>query len=337
MNKKFHVVSLFAGVGGVCQGFKNANMNVIWANEIDKMACVTYMQNHEDTVIINKDINDVLTQDIPDSDILTAGFPCQSFSIAGYRKGFEDERGNLFFSILRILREKDNKPRVIFLENVKNLMTHDKGNTFKVICNELEKLGYLLHVKILNSCDYGNVPQNRERIFIIGFLDKQAYECFEFPRKIKLDKNINDIKEKNVNNKYYYTESSKYYEELIKNMTNKSSIYQIRRVYIRENKSNLCPTLTANMGTGGHNVPLLMDDKGIRKLTPKECFNLQGFPHSFKLPEISDCHLYKQVGNAVTVTLIERIAKNIIKALCIRSNAKETISNKTLVVQNSLF
>jgi len=308
-----NVVSLFAGIGGVCQGFKNARMNIIWANEIDKMACLTYATNHPDVRLINDDINNVKTANIPNCDVLTAGFPCQAFSIAGYRKGFDDERGNLFFSILRILQEKTQKPSVIFLENVKNLLTHGNGNTFKIICNELNKLGYLLHFKILNSCDYGNVPQNRERIFIVGFLNINAYNKFKFPEIINLTKSIKDIKEKDIKDKYYYTEKSKYYFELKKNIINQNSIYQIRRVYVRENKSNLCPTLTANMGTGGHNVPLILDDKGIRKLTPKECFNLQGFPSNFILPEISDCHLYKQAGNSVTVSVIERIAKNIAK------------------------
>lgn len=311
--KMLNVVSLFAGIGGVCQGFKNARMNIIWANEIDKMACLTYATNHPNVRLINDDINNVKTANIPNCDVLTAGFPCQAFSIAGYRKGFDDERGNLFFSILRILQEKTQKPSVIFLENVKNLLTHGNGNTFKIICNELNKLGYLLHFKILNSCDYGNVPQNRERIFIVGFLNINAYNKFKFPEIINLTKSIKDIKEKDIKDKYYYTEKSKYYFELKKNIINQNSIYQIRRVYVRENKSNLCPTLTANMGTGGHNVPLILDDKGIRKLTPKECFNLQGFPSNFILPEISDCHLYKQAGNSVTVSVIERIAKNIAK------------------------
>lgn len=313
-NKKMlNVVSLFAGIGGICQGLKNAGMNIIWANEIDKMSCLTYAANHPNISLINDDINNIKTANIPNCDVLTAGFPCQAFSIAGYRKGFDDERGNLFFSILRILQEKTQKPSIIFLENVKNLLTHDNGNTFKIICSELNKLGYLLHFKILNSCDYGNVPQNRERIFIIGFLDISAYNNFKFPEIINLTKSIKDIKEDVIKDKYYYTEKSKYYLELKKNIINQNSIYQIRRVYVRENKSNLCPTLTANMGTGGHNVPLILDDKGIRKLTPRECFNLQGFPSDFILPEISDCHLYKQAGNSVTVSVIERIAKNIAK------------------------
>ena len=311
-NKKMlNVVSLFAGIGGICQGLKNAGMNIIWANEIDKMACLTYTANHPNISLINDDINNIKTTNIPNCDVLTAGFPCQAFSIAGYRKGFDDERGNLFFSILRILQEKTQKPSVIFLENVKNLLTHDNGKTFKIICSELNKLGYLLHFKILNSCDYGDVPQNRERIFIIGFLGISAYNNFKFPEIINLTKSIKDIKEDAIKDKYYYTEKSKYYLELKKNIINQNSIYQIRRVYVRKNKSNLCPTLTANMGTGGHNVPLILDDKGIRKLTPKECFNLQGFPSDFILPEISDCHLYKQAGNSVTVSVIERIAKNI--------------------------
>lgn len=310
------VISLFAGVGGICQGFKNAGFDVVWANEIDKHACVTYRANHKDTILIHDDINNIPISDIPDCDVLTAGFPCQAFSIAGYRKGFNDERGNLFFSILKILLEKKNKPKVIFLENVKNLVSHDNGKTFEVIRNELSKLGYLLHFKVLNTYEYGNIPQNRERIFIIGFLEATSFNRFKFPEKTELTLSISSmLEDMKVDKKYYYGHNSPYYDNLIETVTKDNTLYQIRRIYIRENKSNLCPTLTANMGTGGHNVPLVKDKFGIRKLTPRECFNFQGFDKKFILPNIANAHLYKQAGNSVSVSVVERIAQNIMTSL----------------------
>ncbi|MEG1009764.1 MAG: DNA (cytosine-5-)-methyltransferase, partial [Clostridia bacterium] len=175
---------------------------------------------------------------------------CQPFSIAGFQKGFKDESsGNMFFEVLRFI--KDLKPRAFLLENVKNLLSHDNGHTIKIIEEHLKKEGYFFKYKVLNSCEYGNIPQNRERIYIVGFKYIEDYNLFDFPNALKLDKSILDIiniKEK-VNEKYYYTKN-KCYEELKKNILNSDTIYQWRRVYVRENKSKLCPTLTANMGTG---------------------------------------------------------------------------------------
>lgn len=307
----FTVGGLFGGIGGIELGFKKAGFNVLWANEIDKNAAITYKANHSHTLFL-KDLKDLKTSDVDKIDILTGGFPCQAFSIAGYRKGFKDDRGNIFFEILRFI--DDLKPKVIFLENVKNLQTHDNGNTFKVIENELKKRGYLLKYKVLNSSEYANIPQNRERIYIVGFLDKTHYEKFEFPKSIKLTKKIEDFIDSEAEEIFYYT-NSKYYKQLKLEMKNKHTIYQWRRVYVRENKSNLCPTLTANMGTGGHNVPLIIDEKDIRKLTPRECARFQGYDEDFILPNIANSHLYKQIGNSVTVSVIELIANNIKKAI----------------------
>lgn len=315
MKNGFKVASLFAGIGGICYGFKQAGAQIVWANEIDRDACKTYRHNFGGNYLVEGDIKEVDPNSIPDIDILNGGFPCQAFSVAGYRKGFEDERGNLFFEITRILEAK--KPKAILLENVKNLEGHDHGNTFKVIKSELERLGYHVRKAVLNTMEYGNVPQNRERIYIVGFLSKEAYDKFTYPEPIPLTKNIHDIidvTEKKPLGLYY--EKSKYYPELVKTMTKKDTVYQWRRVYCRENKSNVCPTLTANMGTGGHNVPLILDDYGIRKLTPEECVGFQGFPNEFSFPsDISNASKYKQAGNSVSVPVIKRIAENMIKAM----------------------
>jgi DNA (cytosine-5)-methyltransferase 1 len=157
--------------------------------------------------------------------------------------------------------------------------------------------------------DYGNLPQNRERIYIVGFSDYDQFMTFKFPDKVKLTKNISDcLEDREVESKYYYDDKPMF-DILKKEIVHRDTIYQWRRKYVRENKSKVCPTLTANMGTGGHNVPLILDKKSIRKLTQRECANFQGFPEDYKIPELADSHLYKQFGNSVSIPVIERIAK----------------------------
>lgn len=312
---KYTVASFFAGIGGICLGFKNAGANIIWANEIDKNACTTYRHYFGDKYLIEDDIKNIDGNSIPNVDIITGGFPCQAFSVAGYRKGFNDERGNLFFELMRFIETKD--PRVVFLENVKNLKNHDNGRTYETIKSTLVQNGYYVKEDVFNTMEYGNLPQNRERIYIIAFKNKKDYINFIFPDKIPLTNTIKDIIDfdDRKDDCYYYTKT-KYYDELSREMKNQNTVYQWRRHYVRENKSNVCPTLTANMGTGGHNVPLIKDNYDIRKLTPEECISLQGFPKDFSFPNlISKASCYKQAGNSVSVPVIERIAKNIIKAM----------------------
>lgn len=312
--------SFFAGVGGIDKGFESVGFKTIYANEMDKHASITYANNFKN---VHLDVCDIKSlnerKDIPNFDIMLGGFPCQAFSVAGYRQGFEDEkgRGNLFFELLRIIKAK--KPKVIFLENVKNLVGHDNGNTFDVINKCLEQEGYHVKTMVLNASQYGNVPQTRERIYIVCFKDKKHYQRFDFPKPVRLEKTLKDVINFDVkqDNKFYYTSACKFYDTLVENIVKSDTCYQWRRVYVRENKSNLCPTLTANMGTGGHNVPIIRTHSGdIRKLTPRECFNLQGFPDDFILPkELSNAALYKQAGNSVAVTVIERLAQNIMDAI----------------------
>lgn len=308
------VAGFFSGVGGIELGFKQAGFEIIYANEQNEKAAKTYQYNFDLSVDI-RDIRDVKASEIPDFDILVGGFPCQAFSVAGKRQGFDDEkgRGNLFFELERIFKEK--KPSVIFLENVKNLVGHDNGNTFRIILEHLKNAGYYIKYQVLNAMQYGNLPQNRERIYIVAFKDILKFEKFNFPEPIMLTKKISDIIDfsEKTEEKYYYTpEKFKQYDLLKETMTDPKTLYQWRRKYVRANKSNVCPTLTANMGTGGHNVPLAITKYGFRKLTPKECFLFQGFPKNYKLPNIANGHLYKQAGNSVSVSVIKRIADNII-------------------------
>jgi DNA (cytosine-5)-methyltransferase 1 len=363
--KVFNVASLFAGVGGIDLGFdmsavKGKKYNLIIANEFDQYACATYRHNFKHT-LIEDDITKIFPSnlDLPSDDpkyeelrkimiqrpidILAGGFPCQAFSIAGDAKGFDDHRGNLFLNIVEYIKTLDKlygKPRILFLENVKNLKSHDKGRTFRIIKETIEDLGYMIKSDVLNTMDFTDIPQNRERIFIIGFLHREDYDNFTFFKNkgdFKLTKTVDErlainraILEPKVDEKYYYTKDKypKYFQDsriaLDNEITERNQFYQLRRgLYVRKNKSNVCPTLTANMGMGGHNVPLILNTVGIRKLTPTETFKLQGFPigKGYSLPStlnnkpIADSRFYKQAGNAVTVPLIKLLATEILKIL----------------------
>jgi DNA (cytosine-5)-methyltransferase 1 len=310
----FKTVDLFAGIGGIRIGFERAGFKTVFANDFDEPCKKTYDLNFKDSKLVVEDIRKIEIEDLPEFDFLLGGFPCQAFSIAGYQKGFKDDkgRGNLFFDIARILEAR--KPAGFLLENVKNLRGHDGGKTFKVIQETLEKLGYHIKYKILNSMEYGNIPQNRERIYIVGFKNASYIEKFKFPEPKNLTIKITDLLEKNVPEKYYYN-GKPLYERLKKGVKEEGKVYQWRRQYVRENKKGVCPTLTANMGMGGHNVPIIKDKKGIRKLTPLECARIQGFPSDFKLPALADSALYKQLGNSVSVPVIEAVAKQMMKAM----------------------
>jgi DNA (cytosine-5)-methyltransferase 1 len=238
---------------------------------------------------------------------------CQPFSIAGEQKGFEDERSNTFWKLIKIIDH--HKPDVVIFENVKNLQSHDEGKTFKTIIGEIEKIKYNYKYKVLNTCVHSPIPQNRERIYIICFKNKEHCDKFSFQEPSENKLQIKDMFEENIPEKYYYTNSSVIWPKLVNDVINKNVIYQYRRYYVRENKSDVCPTLTANMGSGGHNVGIIKDDKGIRKLTPKECFNFQGFPNNYKIPKLSDSALYKLAGNAVSYPIVETIAIKIIEIL----------------------
>lgn len=314
------VASFFTGVGGIDLGFESQGFRTIYANEFDEKARETFALNFPHVQLDERDIREVSASEVPSTDIIVGGFPCQAFSIEGYRQGFHDEkgRGTLFFELARIIEEK--QPRAIFLENVKNLVRHDKGNTLRVILKTLEDLGYYVTYQVMNAAEYGNIPQGRERIYIVGFKDKSVSEYFQFPDKVELTKSVFDVIDfkTQVEEQYYYREDKPYYPLLRDNIVSIGSIYEYRRGNtIRENKSGVVPTLLASMGTGGNNVPIILTESGeIRKMTPRECFNTQGFPRSYKFPEkMAISHLYKQAGNSVVVPVVSRIAKQIKLAL----------------------
>lgn len=329
MTKQFTVGGLFSGVGGIEKGFINQGFKVLWSNDIDEPSSKTFKLNFDHRHIL-QDVHTLQGKDLEPVDVLVGGFPCQAFSVAGYRKGFDDHRGNLFFEITRIVNELKQRPKVLFLENVKNFYTHDHGRTFATVHKELEKNEYCVFKAVLNTSSITKVPQNRERTFIICFdeghsalLDPEQVMSHTFnqifpPSETNSNKSVRDfLEKKEVDEKFFYGPEKYMYKELKEAIKSKDTVYQWRRQYVRENKSNMCPTLTANMGTGGHNVPLILSDDGrYRKLTPRECFNLQGFPKSYKLPkDITNSQLYKQAGNSVTVSIIEVLAGLVKEAL----------------------
>jgi DNA (cytosine-5)-methyltransferase 1 len=315
MEKKLTIAGLFAGVGGIERGFKGAGFTPVLSNEIDKSASITFRSNNSH-LLIEGDIHDLSHKEFPQGlTVLAGGFPCQPFSVAGYRKGFQDDRGNVFWQIHRIYNKV--KPEVVFLENVKNLKNHDNGKTYNVIEEALRDSGYHVRSSVLNAKDYSQVPQNRERIYILAFKSKVAAENFEFPKKLEKSSSIEGFLDfdTRVDEKFYYTSKTPFYSELKKQVTEVGRIYQWRRQYVRENKSGVSPTLTANMGMGGHNVPIILTTHGIRKLTPNECFRLMGF-EKFNLPEgMTQSQLYKQAGNSVVVPVIKRLAQQIKKVI----------------------
>jgi DNA (cytosine-5)-methyltransferase 1 len=311
---KLTMIDLFAGTGAFTKAFENTgHVECVFANDMVKWSKEIYDANFNHKLTLG-DLNDIKVDAIPKHDILTGGFPCQPFSIAGKQEGFHDERSNVFWKILAIIDY--HKPSCVILENVKNLVSHDNGKTFETIKKNLLERDYHIQFKVLNTSEITGIPQNRERIYIVCIKSKAVFDQFtlDFPKIEKAS--VSSLLEPDVKDKYYYTDKSSTWDLVKTNVVKKNTVYQYRRVYVRENKSSECPTLTANMGSGGHNVPLVLDDKGIRKLTPRECFYFQGFPSSYQLPNnLSDANLYKLAGNAVSVPVVELIAKRLIPLL----------------------
>ena len=305
------VCSLFSGIGGIDLGFIQAGFEVVWANEFDRDAVRTYKHNFGMEHIYEKDIRNVRIEDIPDFDVLVAGFPCQPFSILGKQRGFDDPRGQLFFEIARIVKEK--RPQVVFLENVANLLEHDDGKTFLAVYNALVPYGYTLKYRVIDAIDYGNIPQHRTRIFIVAFLDNDRCERFTFPDKIRRTVKLNDVLYKHYkhDDSYYLTEKDPLYILANQYAKDDTALYQYREANKCYTIHRVCPTLVASMGVHPELIPIVRDEYGIRKITPYECLALQGFPKEYRSPKISMASAYKQCGNTVCVPVVRRIAERI--------------------------
>lgn len=304
---KYTVVSLFSGAGGLDLGFHNAGFEIIWANDFDKYAVQTYRENFDNEIIYD-DINNIDFEGIPDADVIIGGFPCQPFSMMGSELGFDDVRGTVFFTVADLIKKKIDKgakPKVVVLENVRRLLTHDGGNTFKVIKHIMEKeLGYKVFYKVLNSSDFG-VPQTRNRIFIVCF-DNQDVE-FTFPETIDLNCTMHDMLEENVDDKYFL--SDKILKTILSNGTGK---YNAKSEIDLKIARPLCSTMHKMHRACQDNY---VTDRGrVRRLTPREAARLQGFPDDFLIP-VSDTQAYRQFGNAVTVNVAEAVARSILEVL----------------------
>lgn len=313
------IIDLFAGIGGIRRGFEQAsanNVECVFTSEWDKYAAETYRANypgeevHGDITLINEDM-------IPDHDILLAGFPCQPFSQAGLKKGFDDTRGTLFFDIERILLAK--QPKAILLENVKRLRTHDGGRTLEVILKHLKAAGYNnLQTEVLRARDFG-LPQNRERILIVGFLDDNVK--FEFPKPTGIPTRVGDILEKNPLEKY--TISDRLWEgHQRRKAENKLKGKGFGFGIVNEN-SEYTNTISARYYKDGSEILVSQKNKNPRKLTPLEAARLQGFPDSFKIVA-SDNQAYKQFGNSVPVNVMEAVAAQMLKSMELAEKSKKS-------------
>ncbi|MBO5738946.1 DNA cytosine methyltransferase [bacterium] len=324
MNFKF--IDLFCGLGGFRIAFESLGCECVFSSDNDKYVQKTYELNFGELPF--GDITKINEKDIPNHDILCAGFPCQPFSIGGKRQGFEDTRGTLFFEVLRITKEK--QPKIIFLENVAGLSNHDNGKTMKTILDCLKEIGYIPFFKIINAKDVG-YPQNRSRWYCVAFnkktfpnIDKNCENLF--PKKRKLKYEIESLFEKNVDLKYSITDTCKYNIEQYINKFYESQRYNSEHILIaNEVRKSRCgfrcdgisPCLTAKMGTGGNNIPIIVSEK--RKLTERECLRIMGYPDSYKIQN-NHHQSYKQIGNSVIVPIITDIAKEIINILTKETN-----------------
>jgi DNA (cytosine-5)-methyltransferase 1 len=302
--KGYKFIDLFAGVGGIRIPFDELGAKCVFSSEWDKFSQITYEANYGEKP--HGDITKIKEDEIPPFDILLAGFPCQPFSHAGLKKGFEDARGTLFYEICRIVHH--HKPKVLFLENVKGFKSHDKGNTFKTVKEALTDLGYTVYTQVLNARDFGT-PQNRERIYIIAFKGKIP---FDFPLPYRTPTSVGKILEKQVDDKYTISDrlwqghQRRKLEHIEKGNGFGYSLFDAQ--------SNYTSTISARYYKDGSEILIKQENKNPRKITPREAARLQGFPESFVIP-VSDVQAYKQFGNSVSVPVIRAIAEEISDSL----------------------
>lgn len=325
---KPRMIDLFSGIGGIRIAFEENGAECVCSSEIDKYACKTYYENFHDMPL--GDVSKLGRKDLPEYDILAGGFPCQPFSLGGFRKGFEDARGTLFFEVARLLNEC--KPKAFLLENVQGLVNHDKGKTLQTIEEILTNLDYNFKWKVMNAKDYG-IPQNRSRWYCVGFRkDLQVEFCdakkpcnsendriFYFPPKEDLKVTMIDILDNHTDDCYSVSELAmnniaKYQGAYLdSHISNYPLIaYEVRASRCSFRNDGISPCLTAKMGTGGNNVPIVVSQR--RKLTERECLRIMGFPDWYKIAKNSS-HSYKQLGNSVVVPIVSKLAKEIIHVL----------------------
>lgn len=314
---------LFAGIGGFCSGFEKAGYSTSWCIDISEDAEKTYKLNFPNITYLRQDVKAPTTEakNLEPVDVLHAGFPCQSFSAAGFRQGFEDPRGQLFYEIPRLLAEwGDSRPRVVVLENSLFLKHGEGGSWFKEVQTKIRRSGYWFSEKNcfeLDTYEHGRLPQKRKRLFMIAVrsdaYDFNGIDLSDVKADVAIE--LSSIIQKNIVDESYYLPSENRYNTMIGKQVNESDpyqIYQLRKYLVRLPESGVCPTLTANMGQGGHNVPFILQEKRLRKLTEFECLALQGFPDSFRFPEdVVGGKRYTLIGNAVSPSVSGLIATKV--------------------------
>lgn len=338
-NPRLKVVDLCAGSGAFSLALHQTDrFRTVYANDFEPKCKPVFDLNVPGVKLTVADITEVKNEDIPQMDIITAGFPCQPFSKAGRREGLQDPRARVFPRIVQLV--KHHRPRFVLCENVSDLLTMNKGAVFKSLTTlfDTEVPGYHLKYARYNTSEHTGIPQNRERVYIIWFREQGDYERFTFPQKPVTKRTVSSFlePEPSISDEYYYNDEKKCQDlntiltQVKKNVYTNNTVYHYRQTYVRENKSFEVPTLTANMGTGGHNVPLIRDNKGVRKLTPRECFRFQGFPDTYKFPPkkegrkknggggddtVTNSTLYKICGNAITFPIACMIAGELTKLI----------------------
>lgn len=322
----YNAGALFSGIGGFCEGFAPHNIMTKWALDWDSNAAKTYSLNYPDVYHLNADIRDITakTQGISSVDVLHAGFPCQSFSMAGKRNGFEDERGKTFFDVIRLVEEfGECRPKVLVLENSPNLRSGNGGEWYLQVQNAIRRAGYWFseeNARELSTFDYTNLPQQRNRLFMVAFSTDHFWDgSFDWPMPLaEAEKSLNGFVgfDDDVDEEYYLSKDNKYYRMIKDLKTEDHEIYQLRKYIVRPKVKGVCPTLTANMGGGGHNVPFIFTNKGLRKLTEFECLRLQGFSSKFQFPDDVPRHRrYTQIGNSVAPPIASVLGKAIRRKL----------------------
>lgn len=315
-NKELTAAGLFAGIGGLCHGLELAGFKNLWATDFDEEVATTYRHNYPQSDFIHADINELDFDSAPAVDVLHGGFPCQSFSQAGNRKGFDDPRGQLFVTMMNKIAAMKNKPKVLLFENSPNIKNGENGAWFSHIVFSIRKAGYRFSAANcfeLDAREHAGSPQSRVRLFMIAFRkDLGPFNPFldlSFKAPSKPLETL--LQRGEVRDPYYYLNPENKYSRMIKSQANAaddSRIFQLRKTVVRVQNAGVCPTLTANMGAGGHNVPFIFDHGEVRKLTERECLRLQSFPEEFAFPDsIKKTSRYRMIGNAVNAGISQGI------------------------------
>jgi len=319
---RFSCGGLFSGIGGLCLGFEQTGFTTRWAVECDEFAAKTYAANLGHVELIERSVADVSVagDGLAEVDVLHAGFPCQSFSQAGERRGFEDPRGRLFFEVIRLISEfGGRRPKVLVLENAPFLRYGEGGAWFLELERAVRKAGYWFgsaNCAELTTNELTELPQQRTRLFMVA-LSMSAFRSGRFtfpsekhvaPKDMRRWIDFDGL----VDHEYYLPTENRYFDMISKSVTDRECLYQLRKYEVRAKERGVCPTLTANMGLGGHNVPSIMNCQGLRKLTEQECLALQGFPEAFAFPDdVPRAKRYVQVGNAVSVPIAALVANQV--------------------------